>query len=44
MDADKMILVVVGDEKRFDKPLSSLGTVKAIDLKAMAEAERGPQK
>ncbi len=44
MDADKMILVVVGDEKRFDKPLSSLGTVKTIDLKAMAEAERGPQK
>jgi zinc protease len=44
MDAAKMIIVVVGDEKRFDKPLASLGTVKSIDLKALMEAERGPEK
>jgi zinc protease len=44
MDPDKMIIVVVGDEKRFDRPLASLGTVKSIDLKALMEAERGPQK
>jgi predicted Zn-dependent peptidase len=44
MDADKMIVMVVGDEKKFDKPLASLGKVKEIDLKALIEAERGPQK
>jgi zinc protease len=32
MDADKMIFVIVGDEKRFDKPLASFGKVKPIDL------------
>jgi predicted Zn-dependent peptidase len=40
MDPGKMILVVVGDEKKFDKPLSSLGKVKEIDLKALQEAEK----
>lgn len=40
MDPEKMILVVVGDEKKFDKPLSSLGKVKEIDLKALQEAEK----
>jgi len=44
MDPDKVIVVVVGDEKKFDKPLSTMGKVKEIDLKALVEAERGPQK
>ncbi len=44
MDPAKMILLVVGDEKKFDKPLSTLGNVKPIDLKALMEAERGPQR
>ncbi len=44
MDPAKMIILVVGDEKKFDKPLSSLGNVKPIDLKALIEAERGPEK
>jgi zinc protease len=44
MDPAKMILVVVGDEKKFDKPLSSLGKVKEIDIKALQEAEKGPVK
>jgi predicted Zn-dependent peptidase len=44
MDPGKMIAVVVGDEKLFDKPLASVGTVKTIDLKALREAERGPEK
>jgi predicted Zn-dependent peptidase len=44
MDPAKMIIVVVGDEKRFDKPLTSVGTVKTIDLKALMEADQGPQK
>ncbi len=44
MDPAKAIVMVVGDEKKFDKPLASVGQVKAIDLKALVEAERGPQK
>lgn len=40
MNPDKMILVVVGDEKKFDKPLSSFGKVQTIDLKAITEAEK----
>ena len=44
MDPDKMIIVVVGDEKLFDKPLASVGAVKTIDLQALMEADRGPQK
>jgi len=44
MDPAKMILVVVGDEKLFDKPLSSLGKVATIDIKALQEAEKGPAK
>jgi predicted Zn-dependent peptidase len=44
MDPAKMILVVVGDEKKFDKPLSSLGKVATIDIKALQEAEKGPAK
>jgi len=44
MDPAKMILVVVGDEKKFDKPLASLGKVATIDIKAHQEAEKGPVK
>jgi zinc protease len=44
LDPAKMIIVVVGDEKKFDKPLAGVGKVKEIDLKALVEAERGPQK
>jgi len=44
MSPEKMIYVVVGDEKKFDKPLSSFGRVKEIDLKAIMEAEKGPAK
>lgn len=40
MDPAKMIIVVVGDEKKFDQPLSTLGKVQPIDYKAMAEADR----
>jgi len=40
-----MILVVGGDdEKKFDKPLASLGKVATIDIKARQEAEKGPVK
>ena len=31
---DKMILVIVGDEKKFDKPLSSFGEVRQVVLQA----------
>jgi zinc protease len=40
MDPNKMIVVVVGDEKKFDKPLSTLGKVEEIDYKKMAEADK----
>lgn len=40
MDPDKMIVTVVGDEKRFDQPLSTLGKVKTIDYQAKAESDR----
>jgi len=40
MDLEKMIVVVVGDEKKFDKPLTTLGAVKAIDYQKVAEADR----
>lgn len=40
MDTGKMIIVVVGDEKKFDKPLSSLGRVQAIDYKKIAESDK----
>jgi zinc protease len=40
MDPNKMIILVVGDEKKFDKPLSSLGKVEEIDYKKMAEADK----
>ena len=44
MGPEKMTVLVVGDEKRFDKPLASFGRVKALDLKKIVEEERGPQK
>jgi zinc protease len=40
IDLGKMILVVVGDEKKFDQPLSKSGKVQAIDYKQISEAER----
>jgi zinc protease len=40
MDPDRAIIVVVGDEKLFDKPLAELGKVVPIDYKATAEADR----
>ncbi|MFH0990847.1 MAG: pitrilysin family protein [bacterium] len=40
MDLDKMMLVVVGNDKMFDKPLSTLGKVKEIDYKKIAEEEK----
>jgi predicted Zn-dependent peptidase len=44
IDAEKMTVLVVGGEKRFDKPLASFGKVKELDLKKIMEEERGPQK
>ncbi|MDW7759165.1 MAG: pitrilysin family protein [Acidobacteriota bacterium] len=44
MDPDRMIIVVVGDEKRFDKPLAEYGKVESIDIKALQEAEKVPAK
>ena len=44
MDPAKMIVVVVGDEKKFDKPLAGLGKVQAVDLKALQAADQGPSK
>jgi predicted Zn-dependent peptidase len=44
MDPEKMTVLVVGDEKRFDKPLASFGKVKELDLKKIMEDERPPQK
>jgi Zn-dependent M16 (insulinase) family peptidase len=41
---DKMIFVVVGDEKKFDKPLSAFGKVMTIDLNKIIAAERGEGK
>ncbi len=40
MDPGRMILVVVGDETKFDQPLSKFGKVQAIDYKQISEAER----
>ena len=44
MDPEKMTVLAVGDEKRFDKPLASFRKVGALDLKKIVEEERGPQK
>jgi predicted Zn-dependent peptidase len=40
MDPNKMIILVVGDEKKFDKPLSTLGKVEELDYKKLAEADK----
>lgn len=40
LEPEKAVIVVVGDEKRFDRPLSSLGRVVTMDLKAIQEAEK----
>jgi len=39
-----MIIIIVGDEKKFDKPLASVGKVKTIDLAALQAADQGGQK
>jgi predicted Zn-dependent peptidase len=44
MDPDKMIVLVVGDEKRFDKPLSAFGKVVTIELDKIVAAERAESK
>lgn len=44
MNPDRMIYVIVGDEKKFDKPLSTFGSVKAIDLNKIIAEERGDKK
>jgi hypothetical protein len=35
-----MIVIVIGDEKKFSKPVSSLGKVKLIDFKQLLDAEK----
>jgi len=40
MDAGRMILVVVGDEKKFDQPLSALGKVQPVDYRQLSESDR----
>jgi predicted Zn-dependent peptidase len=35
---DTFKLVVVGDASKFDKPLSTFGTVRELDLKSNTEA------
>jgi len=44
IDPAKMIIIIVGDEKKFDKPLASVGKVKTIDLAALQAADQGGQK
>jgi zinc protease len=40
IDLNKMIIVIVGDEKRFDKPVATLGNVKLLDYKQISESDR----
>lgn len=40
MDTGKMMIVVVGDKKRFDKPLENFGTVEEINLQSIIDKER----
>jgi len=44
MSPETMIFVIVGDEKKFDKPLSTFGKVKILDLNKIIAEERGEQK
>lgn len=44
IDPEKMIVLVVGDEKKFDKPLASFGKVRPIDLEAVVAKELAPLK
>lgn len=37
MDPDKMIMVIIGNQDKFDKPLNSIGKVSEIDLKKIIE-------
>jgi predicted Zn-dependent peptidase len=39
MNPDKMIMIIVGNQDKFDKPLNSIGTVTEIDLKKIIADE-----
>lgn len=41
MEPGRMIIVIVGDKKRFDKPLENFGPVEEINLQTIIERERG---
>lgn len=40
LEPGRMMIVVCGDKKRFDKPLETLGPVEEVDLKALMDKER----
>lgn len=40
MDTGRMMIVVVGDKKRFDKPLDNFGQVEEINLQSIIDKER----
>jgi predicted Zn-dependent peptidase len=40
IDMNKMIVMLVGDEKKFSKPVATLGKVKLVDLKQLLEGEK----
>ena len=40
LEPGRMMIVVCGDKKRFDKPLDSFGPVEEIDLKSIIDKER----
>jgi len=40
MNTGRMMIVVVGDKKRFDKPLENFGTVEEINLQSIIDKER----
>ncbi len=40
MNTGRIAIVVVGDKKRFDKPLETLGKIEEIDLQSIIDRER----
>jgi predicted Zn-dependent peptidase len=44
MNPEKMTIVIVGDEKRFDKPLSTFGKVVPLDFKQILKDEMAGNK
>lgn len=40
MDTGRMMIVVVGDKKRFDKPLENFGKIEEINLQSIIDKER----